>query len=218
MLQFDVAHHVGAVYRELSSREVDGKPARVLVARRSYESGIDDVWDALTNPERIPRWFSPVSGDLKKGGRYQIEGNAGGTITSCDPPRSFNLTWEFGGETSWVQVTLKPDGEDRTKFELEHIAHVPDEFWDTYGPGAVGVGWDLAIMGLAEHLATGLSMDPAEAMAWPTTDNGKEFVRACSDAWGQASISNGTPEPQALAAAENTRQFYTGEVPEQPES
>ena len=46
------------------------------------------LWDACTNAERIPRWFLPVSGDLRLGGRYQLEGNAGGTIERCDPPRS----------------------------------------------------------------------------------------------------------------------------------
>ena len=34
------------------------------------DAAIDDVWDACTNPERIPRWFLPVSGDLRLGGRY----------------------------------------------------------------------------------------------------------------------------------------------------
>ena len=44
------------------------------------------MWDACTDPERIGRWFLPVSGDLRLGGRYQLEGNAGGEILRCEPP------------------------------------------------------------------------------------------------------------------------------------
>jgi uncharacterized protein YndB with AHSA1/START domain len=44
-----------------------------------YAAPVEDVWDACTNPARIPRWFLPVSGELRLGGRYQLEGNAGGT-------------------------------------------------------------------------------------------------------------------------------------------
>lgn len=41
------------------------------------------MWDACTDPERIPRWFLPISGDLRLNGRYQLEGNAGGAITEA---------------------------------------------------------------------------------------------------------------------------------------
>ena len=89
----DVDQVVGAVTRKVSSREHEGKLARVVVATRTYDTSADDLWDALTSAERLPRWFLPVSGDLRLGGRYQLEGNAGGTITRCEPPRSLALTW-----------------------------------------------------------------------------------------------------------------------------
>lgn len=44
---------------------------------------IEDLWDEVTNPDRIPHWFMPVSGDLEPGGRHQLEGNAGGVIEIC---------------------------------------------------------------------------------------------------------------------------------------
>ena len=56
-----------------------------MIISQVYAAAVGDVWDACTNPERIPRWFVPVSGDLRLGGRYQIEGNASGTIERCDP-------------------------------------------------------------------------------------------------------------------------------------
>src|ERR671917_317806 len=102
----DLGRVIGAVTREVADREYEGKPAKVVVAKRTYDTTPGDLWDALTNAERIPRWFLPISGDLRLGGRYQLKGNAGGTIETCDPPRSFSATWEFNGGMSWLTVTL----------------------------------------------------------------------------------------------------------------
>ena len=33
-----------------------------------YDTGIDDVWQACTTPERLARWIADVSGDLRAGG------------------------------------------------------------------------------------------------------------------------------------------------------
>ena len=209
-MEIDVLRYIGAVTREIRSREQDGRPARVLVATCAYDTTIADTWDAITNPERIPRWFLPISGDLRLGGRYQLHGNAGGQITGCQPPRTLALTWEMGGQVSWVNVSLTELSDGGTRLQLEHIAHVPDDLWNHYGPGAVGVGWDLIIMGLGKHLSTGAAMDPKAGAAWPATEEGKVFVGRSSDAWGQASIAAGTDEANARAAAGRTTAFYTG--------
>ncbi len=209
-MEMDALRYIGAVTREIHSRDHDGRPARVLVVTCAYDTAIEDVWDALTNAERIPRWFLPISGDLRLGGRYQLHGNASGQITGCEPPRSLALTWEMGGQVSWVNVRLWELSDGGTRLQLEHIAHVPDDLWNQYGPGAVGVGWDLTMMGLGKHLSTGAAMDPKVGAAWPTTDEGKAFVRQSSDAWGQASIASGTDEAAARTAAGRTTAFYTG--------
>jgi len=99
-MQIDIPSYIGAVVRRVEDREQEGTPVRVVVATRRYDTDIDDLWDALTNAERIPRWFLPVSGELRLGGRYQLEGNAGGTIKVCEPPHSLAVTWEFGGGMS----------------------------------------------------------------------------------------------------------------------
>jgi uncharacterized protein YndB with AHSA1/START domain len=131
----DALRYIGAVTREIRAREHQGRWARVLIATCAYDTTVDDVWDAITNPERIPRWFLPISGDLRLGGRYQLQGNAAGEITACDPPRSLDLTWEFGGQISWVNLQLTELSDGGTQLQLEHIAHVPDDLWNQYGPG-----------------------------------------------------------------------------------
>lgn len=207
----DVLRYIGAVTRQVQSRDHEGRPARVIVATCTYDTTVEDVWDAITSGERIPRWFLPISGDLRLGGRYQLRGNAGGEITVCEPPRSLGVTWEMGGQVSWVQVRLAELSDGGTRLQLEHIAHVPDDLWNQFGPGAVGVGWDLALLlGLGRHLSTGAPVDPKEAAAWPASEEGKDFVRRSSDEWCRASIAAGTDEAAARGAASRTTAFYTG--------
>src|SRR5687768_4794538 len=157
-MQPNVLDHLGAVTRKVVQREWRGSPARAVVAERRYDSEIADIWGAITEAERIRRWFMPISGNLRLGGRYKLEGNAAGTIEECDPPQRLAVSWEYGGGIGWVIVTLEATSASSTRLQLEHIAHEDAAFlgfWDMFGPGAVGVGWDLSLLGLAEHLLTG---------------------------------------------------------------
>ena len=71
-MTFDVESHIDAVERALSSIERDGQPARAVTLSRNYPATVEDLWDSVTNGERIPRWFLPISGNLELGGRYQL--------------------------------------------------------------------------------------------------------------------------------------------------
>jgi hypothetical protein len=140
-----------------------------------------------------------------------VEGNAGGEITACDRPAYLALTWEFGGAVSWVEVRLAAEGRDRARLTLTHLAHV-DEHWDTYGPGAAGVGWELGLVGLSLYLdqPEAPKIDEAE---FAGSAEGKGFMAASSDAWGQAAIASGDDRAAALAASRRTAAFYLGEAP-----
>jgi uncharacterized protein YndB with AHSA1/START domain len=205
----DVAHEITTVDRQVGSRTLEAGEARTLTISRVYDTAPDDLWDACTNPERINRWFLPVSGDLRVGGRYAFEGNASGTIERCEPPHSLAATWEFGGVTSWVEVRLTPEPAGGTRFTLEHIAQVEDEIWSQYGPGAVGVGWDGAVLGLTLHL-TGAE-PPADPQAWQVSSEGREFNTRASERWIDASIAAGTDPDEARAAGARTTEAYTGQ-------
>jgi len=210
----DVTHQIDAVRRAVGVREYKGGVARVVTLGQAYDATVDDVWDACTSAERIPRWFLPVSGDLRLGGTYQLEGNAGGTIERCEPPRSFAATWEYGGEVCWIEVRVTPEG-GRTRLELEHIAHVDDERWARFGPGAVGVGWDLGLLGLAGHLGSPAGfLDPDESVAWMGSDEGRRFITLSSESWYEANVAAGEPEDGARGAANRTVAAYTGAEPE----
>jgi len=205
----DVVQQINDVQRGLGRRAIDAGEARVLTISQSYNTELEDVWDAVTSTERIPRWFLPISGDLVVGGRYQIEGNAGGTIERCDPPTGFGATWEYGDQVSWIDVRLTRSGPGSTLFTLEHTAVVDDELWAQFGPGAVGVGWDSGLLGLALHLATGIDAPKEYGMEWSMSDEGKQFMTLSSEKWYEASISFGTDPAAARAAADRTTEAYT---------
>jgi len=205
----DVSHEISAVARTVGSRTLEAGEARLATISRSFPDPLEDVWDACTNAERIPRWFLPVTGDLRLGGRYQLQGQAGGVIERCDPPRSFAATWEWRGEVSWIELTLTPEA-GGTRLNLEHVAHVDAERWAQFGPGAVGVGWDMMLLGLVWHLGSGAAIDPAEGAAWAASDEGVQFITASSDAWCAAAVAAGEPAEAARAAADRTTAAYTG--------
>jgi uncharacterized protein YndB with AHSA1/START domain len=203
----------GAQFREVEARTRDGQPVRAVIATRVYTTDRSDLWDALTNAERIPRWFAPVTGQLELGGRFQIEGNAGGSILKCDPPEAFEITWEFGDHLSWVQLSLVQEA-DGTRMTLEHSIpkdEAAEEHWQQYGPGATGVGWDLTFLGLGLHLDRGgQELDREKNHAWMASDEGKAFMRTSAELWGEAHVNAGEKPAVAEAMVERTADFYTG--------
>ena len=197
----------------MGERIHNGKTVRVVAASRVFATTQDDLWDAITAKDRLPRWFAPVEGNLEPGGRYKIEGNAKGRITHCDPPNAFDLTWVFFFNTSWVQVRLQAEA-DGTRLTLEHLMRkgfASERHWAKYGPGATGVGWEIGFLSLGQHIdAPDQAKDPKEQEAWMATDEGKAFVHGCAHAWGEAHAAAGEPRADAAAAAERTTSFYAG--------
>ena len=208
-MNFSPDTHLAAMSRTVAFLDVDGQPAGAVTLSRSLPAVVGDVWDAVTNGERIPRWFAPVDGDLELGGRYQVAGNAEGSITECQPLSHFALTWEFAGDVSWVEVRLSEEGTGRTRLALTHTARL-SEHWDRFGPGAVGVGWEMGFLGLALHLER--PDDPKiDEAAFATSAEGRAFITGSSEGWAQAAIAAGTESEVANAAAGQTTAFYTGE-------
>lgn len=212
----DLAAGLGLTTRSVSTLvgDSDGDPVRRVVLARTFPTDQDDLWDAVTSPERLPRWFLPVSGDLREGGTYQFEGNAGGTVEVCEPPRRVRVTWGMGdGEPVRVTLTLTPDGAG-TRLELEQVGPVAAQFWDAYGPAATGLGWDLGFVGLEGHVGPGdPAVTPEQAAAWMGSPEGLAVMRASADAWAAADVADGTADDVATARAALTVAVFTGEAP-----
>jgi hypothetical protein len=175
--------------REVRSRKISDGPGYSAVIARTYDSSPEEVWDALTTPDRIARFFLPVSGDLKEGGKFQ-------------------LAWVAEGHPAQELIlTLTADGKSRTTLELEHVG--PGEGDDAISHVlAVGVGWDPALVGFGQYLA-GEEIDKAW---WMESEEAIEFtklsVRAWADVLEKAEVA---PAKDVRKAADETLKFYTPE-------
>ena len=208
-MNFNPQTHLDATTRTVSPHDRDGKPAAAVTLSRTFDTNIHDLWDAVTNSERLPSWFTNVTGDLKLNGRYHVQDNASGTITKCEPQSHVTLTWEFAGDTSWVELHFASETPDRARLTLTHTSILSD-FWDTYGPGATGVGWEMAFLGLALYTSDPDFKKPDE-MKFATSPEGIAFITRSSNTWAKAAINAGTDPEKAQTAANQTTAFYTGQ-------
>lgn len=199
----DIVEQINATHRSLGDLEVADGPGRSVLLRRSYPSPVEAVWDACTVQARLSRWLGPVSGDLRLGGSFQIEGNGGGEILRCEEPRLLRVSWVLGeGMITEVEVRLSPGDDGTTELELEHTtpAAVLEELVRSYGPGGtigIGTGWDIALLGLTLLLA-GVTFDPA---TWEDSEEVKGYAIGCCTAWGNAVQTAWAVSDDDIAAA-----------------
>ncbi|WP_432890189.1 SRPBCC family protein [Kribbella sp. CA-245084] len=189
----DILEHINAVQRDVSRT---GETVTVLM-RRSYQADPAEVWDALTDPDRMKRWFMPVSGDLQVGGTFQLEGNAGGEILECEPPKRFKVT--FGGPNSLLELRLLPGADASTELELEHsMSEAPAPG----GAGAlwVGPGWDGGLLGLALYVTGELPAD-ADPTAMANSAEVISYNEQSVRAWIEAIRASGTTTEEDLTSA-----------------
>jgi uncharacterized protein YndB with AHSA1/START domain len=115
---------------ELRHRTIPAGEARVAVFTRSYQTTLEDLWDACTDPERLRRWYAPVTGDLRVGGSFQQINMGSGTILVCDAPHLLKLSLGSGADE--IELRLSPgDQEGMTTLELQHATTV--DFHDIGG-------------------------------------------------------------------------------------
>ncbi|ADG74507.1 Activator of Hsp90 ATPase 1 family protein [Cellulomonas flavigena DSM 20109] len=124
--------------------------------RRRYATTPDDLWSAMTEPERARRWLGALHGDLRVGGTYELrmgedvpdaDDVAHGEVLACDPPHALELTWSFPGEsTSHVRAQVDADG-DGAVLTLVHT-----ELQESAARG-YGGGWHTLLDQLEDHVA-----------------------------------------------------------------
>lgn len=117
-----------------------------------YDTGIEDLWTAITDPGRLARWYGEVKGDLRVGGEFHSHVHASGwegtsRIEVCEPPRRLVITGaEPGGPELVNEITLTADG-DQTILVLEERGM----------PLEQAAGWGAGNQIHVEDLATYLS-------------------------------------------------------------
>jgi uncharacterized protein YndB with AHSA1/START domain len=134
-----------------SLRSEDGKG--VVRMEDRFNTDIDDLWSALTDPRRVARWYGQLEGDLRPGGQFRLlvhgsgwEGT--GRVEACEPPRRLAVTTKELDEQSEnsLEATLTADG-DQTILVIE-ARGMPLDKLPFYG-----VGWQIHVEDLAAHIA-----------------------------------------------------------------
>jgi uncharacterized protein YndB with AHSA1/START domain len=134
-----------------SLRSADGKGIARIEDR--FDTDIDDLWPALTDPRRLARWMGEVEGDLRLGGEFRARFLASGwegtgRVEACEPPRRLLLLTKQPGQTGEhvIEVTLAADGDqtilvwEERGMPLDHLA-------------AYGAGIQVHVEDLAAHIA-----------------------------------------------------------------
>jgi len=126
-----------------------------------FENEIGDVWSALTDPQRLARWYGKVGGDLRVGGVFtsyvrSSEWNGQGRVNECVSRQRLEVTmWEEEGKERNLAAELIDDA-SATILMLEVRGLPIDLVW------AYGAGWHVHLEDLATHLSGGESLNPPE--------------------------------------------------------
>jgi uncharacterized protein YndB with AHSA1/START domain len=152
-----------------SLRAEDG--AGVVRIEDRYDTDIEDLWSAITDPVRVARWHGRIEGDLRPGGDFRLylaadDIDSTGRIDACEPPRRLVVTTRETDESyqkgqgvppfdAVKEITLTPDG-DETVLVLE-VRGMPLDKIAFYG-----AGWQIHAESLAAYLV-GREADDAEA-------------------------------------------------------
>ena len=151
-----------------SLRSADG--AGIIRIEDRYDTDIDDLWSAITDPDRLTRWFGEVDGELSLGGEFRVQiadaGERTGQVEACDAPQRLSVTTRETDESyrrgqgvppfdaAW-DITLTADG-DQTTLVIEVKGMPLDKI------AFFGAGWQIHAENLAAYLA-GRELDDLEA-------------------------------------------------------
>ncbi len=133
---------------------------RAVHLDRVYDTDITDLWSALTDRDRLARWFARVDGELALGAAFRIlfdeEQTTDGTVLACREPDHLRISWTSDGESeSYVRVDLSTV-EEGTRLRLDHT-RLP-----LSGAAGYAAGWHTYL----DQLAADLRGDEAQGSTW----------------------------------------------------
>jgi uncharacterized protein YndB with AHSA1/START domain len=119
------------------------------------DTGIDDLWGALTDPDRLVHWYGEVEGELSPGGEFRVRialaGERTGRVEACEPPRRLLLTMR--------DPDPQPGQPEQTVIEAQLIAEGPQTglVWEERGMPvnllpAYGAGIQIHVEHLADYV------------------------------------------------------------------
>jgi len=133
-----------------SLRSADGQG--IVRIEDRYDTDIDDLWSALTDPGRLARWHGQVEGDLRPGGEFRTyiasdDVESTGRVEACEPPRRLLLAHGLDQpDVKVIEATLAADG-GQTILVVEVRGMPLDQL------AAYGAGIQVHVEDLAAHIA-----------------------------------------------------------------
>jgi uncharacterized protein YndB with AHSA1/START domain len=134
-----------------SLRSADGKG--IVRMQDRFDTDLDDLWSALTDPRRLAGWLGKVEGDLRIGGEFRAHFDTSGwegtgRVEVCDPPQRLLVMTKHVKQPDEhsVEATLT-SGRDHTILVLEERGMRLDQL------AAYGAGVQIHIEDLAAHIA-----------------------------------------------------------------
>jgi uncharacterized protein YndB with AHSA1/START domain len=120
-----------------------------------YDTDIDDLWNACTEPARLARWIGEVSGDLQLGGTFHASFTSTwtgpGRVDVCEQPHHLLLSMEPGTEDeAQIEAWLTAEA-DMTRLVVEERG-LPLPALHFHG-----AGWQAHLEDLGRALAGGQS-------------------------------------------------------------
>jgi len=137
-----------------SLHSVDGEG--VVRMEDRFDTGIDDLWGALTDPDRLARWYGEVEGELSQGGEFTVRialaGERAGRVEACEPPQHLLLEMR--------DPEARPGQPERTVIEARLISEGAQTrlVWETRGLPvdllpAYGAGIQIHVEHLADYIS-----------------------------------------------------------------
>ena len=137
-------------------RLIDVGGRSVVRFTRRYPVSREELWSALTEPDRMARWAFRGELEPRNGGSLRFDygeaGGADGTVLVWDEPSVLEYEWDGHGMEWRIRFELVSDGEDATLLTLDHL--LPDPSMPEFA-----AGWHWHLDRLATLAAGGV---PAE--------------------------------------------------------
>ena len=158
-----------------------------IVVERILNAPVEHVWQALTDPELLKRWFAKEAKVVaERGGPYELfwepanpERNStlGCRVTHAEPQRWLAFTWR--GPTiyddpmnegdppprpTWARVRFERHGEGKTAVRVEHLGWGVGERWEE-ARAWTERAWGNALENLAAFLHGGTLPHPQLVVA-----------------------------------------------------
>ena len=164
-------------------------------------------------PQRIGRWFLPAERrPAASAGTISLRATPAGRSSPANgrPPAAPDVGGRRGRQSrrrlGSRAAASCPTGTTRRPWSRSSTPPSSRRrCGDMFGPGAVGIGWEMGFLGLALHLRGGSVGDP---IAWQLSDEGRAYATRSSEAWGARHVASGADPEAAATAVANSTAFY----------